>query len=267
MFYKYLEKLRSIGQLSFTLEQAQRDLKTSKTNIWAAIYRMKKQGKLFSPVQGFYIIIPPEYHLLGCLPADELIPLLMTHLGQKYYACLLTAAKYHGAAHQKPAVFQVFVDKRMKGELKCGQVKIEFFYKKAIQDLPTNDIKVYTGYLKISSAELTAIDIISNVNRSGGLNNVATIFSELIESIDPQKLIDLAKQLEATISLQRIGYILEQLTPMEEEAKKSIIEAIQLYLSTKRITFIPLEPKLPKKNYPRNKKWKIIENETFESDI
>lgn len=127
MFYKYLETIRSLGKRSFTLEQAQGDLKTSRTSILSAISRMKKDGRIFSPAKGLYIIIPPEHRLLGCMPPEELIPLLMRYINRTYYASLLTAAKYYGAAHQKPAVFQIFVDKRMKTPLKCGHVKIEFF--------------------------------------------------------------------------------------------------------------------------------------------
>lgn len=133
--------------------------------------------------------------------------------------------------------------------------------------MPTNDFKVQTGYLKISSPELTAVDLVNNIGRSGGLNNVATVLSELIESMNPTKLIDLAQQLEATKPLQRMGYILDQLSPMDEIAKKSIIDAIENHLANQSCAFTPLDPKLPKKGYPRNKKWKIIENDTFESDI
>ena len=36
----------------------------------------------------------------------------MAHLSQPYYVALLSAAAYHGAAHQKPQVFQVMVPRR-----------------------------------------------------------------------------------------------------------------------------------------------------------
>jgi predicted transcriptional regulator of viral defense system len=131
----------------------------------------------------------------------------MDHLGVDYYAALLTAAQYHGAAHQKPVVFQIITNKQLKKELEFGQVRIDCLYKKSLKDLPTQNITVSTGYLKVSSPELTALDLLMYSNKSGGLNHIATILSELVESIDSEKLIALAKQLGKDVWLQRLGYI------------------------------------------------------------
>ncbi len=267
MFSKYLEQLRSHGERAFTLKQAMKDLNTSSVSVRAAMYRFKKEGKVISPARGFYVMVPPEHRPLGCIPPEELVPLLMKHLGCRYYVCLATAAKYYGAAHQKIAVFQIFLDRDLKKTLKYGQVKIQCFYKKNIEDIPVRDFKVSTGYLKVSSPEVTAMDILYNVKRSGGLNNVATILSELIESIDPDRLIELAKQTGKVTWLQRFGLILEQLDPMDEDAKQKISIAIQNYLADKSLTLIPLDPKLPITGFPRHRKWNIIENTTFESDV
>ena len=54
-------------------------------------------------------IVSQEFRDKGCLPASHFIPYLMEHLGEKYYAGLLSAAEYHGAAHQRTQVFQVLV--------------------------------------------------------------------------------------------------------------------------------------------------------------
>ena len=49
----------------------------------------------------------------------------MAHLNQPYYVALLSAAAYHGAAHQKPQVFQVMIPKARRG-LECGGVRVDF---------------------------------------------------------------------------------------------------------------------------------------------
>ena len=46
------------------------------------------------------MVVPPEYRRLCCPPADRFVPQLMEHLGLAYYAALLTAGRYYGAAHQ-----------------------------------------------------------------------------------------------------------------------------------------------------------------------
>ena len=267
MFSKYLDQLRYRGKRAFTSREAMEDLNASSTSIRSAIYRLKKEGKIISPAQGFYVMVPPEHRPLGCIPAEQLVPLLMRHLGVNYYVCLITAAKYYGAAHQKIAVFQIFIDRRVKKTLTFGQMKILRYYKKDIEHIPVQDFKVPTGYLKVSTPEVTAMDILYNIKRSGGLNNVATVLSELIETINPDKLIKLAEQTKKTSWLQRLGFILEKLDPMDEVAKEKISRAIENYLARKSLSLIPLNPKLPIKGMPRHRKWNIIENTTFESDI
>jgi predicted transcriptional regulator of viral defense system len=73
----------------------------------AALRRLLRRGSIASPYRGFYVNVPPEYRRMGCVPAEQFVPQLMEHLGLDYYAALLTAGQYHGAAHQQPQVFQV----------------------------------------------------------------------------------------------------------------------------------------------------------------
>ncbi len=267
MFSEYLDKIRAEGRRYFTLQQAMEALGASSSSVKAAIFRLKKQGKIVSPARGLYIMVPPEYRKLGCIPPEELMPILARHKGFKYYSALLTAAKYYGAAHQKPAVFQIFVDRRLKKVLQFGQINIEWYYKSDLKNLPVRDVKVATGHLKISSPEVTARDIISHVAQSGGINNVATVLSELIESIDPDKLIAVA-EITGTFSwLQRLGFMLERLDTMYNVHKEDVIAKISAYLSDKDVRYIPLLATEPLAESPRHHKWKIIENITFESDV
>lgn len=195
MFDKYLKQLRSIGKQSFTIEQAMSDLKISRHSVLSAAHRLKKASELISPAKGYYVIISPEHRRFGSIPAEELVPILMKHLNVEYYSALLTAAQYHGAAHQKPYSFQIICEKQIKRKLKFGKVWIDCVYKKSIKDLPVQNITVRTGYLKLASPELTAIDIIKYPHKSGGLNHIATVLSELIETINAEKLIALAEKI------------------------------------------------------------------------
>ena len=82
-----------------------------------------------------------------------------------YYVSLLSAAECYGAAHQKPQIYQVMVPKRIK-PIRCEKIKIDFIYKKNLKGLPINNFEGPTGYYKISSAELTAMDLLSYPNTS-----------------------------------------------------------------------------------------------------
>lgn len=274
-FSEYLKDLRKSGQLSFTVDKAASDLQVSKNNVLNSIHRIKKHGEIISPAQGLYVIIPPEHQLQGCLTAEELVPILMKHLGVSYYVGLLSAAMYHGATHQKPNSFQVISDKQIRKNLKFGQISIEGIYKKSLANLPlkeiTQEITVDSGYLKISSPELTAMDLLLYPSRSGGLNHIATVLSELVQAIDPGKLIELANISNQKFWLQKLGYILEKIDAENPEHKQDIISGLQEYLSSgKKLVaknFIPLAPEIPIKGYPRCKKWMIVENTSIESDL
>ena len=105
----YIRNLQSRGRYCFTTEDAMRSLGSSATAVRAALRRAKKDVWSRIRTADSTSLYPPEYQQLGCLPADQFVPELMAHLGQPYYAALLTAAAYHGAAHQRPQIFQVMV--------------------------------------------------------------------------------------------------------------------------------------------------------------
>lgn len=55
-----------------------------------ALHRLPRHGLVAHPAHGFYVIVPPEYRQLGCLPAGQFIPALMEQLGLGYYVGLLS---------------------------------------------------------------------------------------------------------------------------------------------------------------------------------
>lgn len=264
-FDEYIKKVRASGRQYFTADQALKDLQISKNSLYLAIHRLKKKGELISPANNLYVIIPPEHQAIGCIPAEDLIPILMKHWQLNYYVCLQTASLYHEASHQKPQVFQLITNKQIN-LLTLGNVRIEFIYKKSLSGLPIKDIVVKSGYLKISSPELTAMDLLLYPSHSGGLNHIATILSELIEAIDPQKLIELVSNIKGKAWLQRLGFILDHIETMVEDKKNLLISQIQKELEKQKLFYTPLAPELSIKGHPRDKKWKIIENTKIESD-
>ena len=189
----------------------------------------------------------------------------MKHWDLPYYVCLLSAAQYYGASHQKPQVFQVMIHKQIKS-LVCGKVKIDFIYKKSLDELLTQKISVKTGYLTISTPELTAWDLLRYSHHVGGLNHIATVLSELIERINPETLALLVTQSKEKAWGQRLGYILEHIDSMDEKKQKDIIECLYQSL-VKPTNPVPLAPELPVKGESRDLRWMIIENTTVESDL
>ena len=263
----YIKEVRKEGGRSFTIEDVLERFKVSRSYARVALHRLQKSGDLISPARGLYVIVPPEHQAYGCIPAEELVPILMKHHNADYYVGLLSAAAFYGATHQKPSKFQVISNKRIYHPLVFGEIEIELLYKKSLANLPIQDFTVNTGYLKVSSPELVTLDLLSYPSQSGGLNHIATVLSELVERLDTKKLVALAKKNKMAHQLQRVGYILEKIDLMDENKRDEVVYELEEFLSDQKKYYIPLASEIEKSGYPKSKKWKIIENSEIKSDL
>jgi predicted transcriptional regulator of viral defense system len=225
----------------------------------AALRRLRQKGELAVPYKGFHVIIPPEYRNMGCLPADHFIPSLMEHLGEKYYAGLLSAAAYHGAAHQRPQVFQV-VATRNRPEIICGKVRVQFVARNNVEKIPTSDFKTPRGYLKISTPAATAFDLAGYPHHAAGLDNVATILAELAECIDGKDLVVVAA-LSPIAWAQRLGYLLD-LVGAEEKTGK-----LADYIAREKPAPTPLFPSRPFRGIGQLQRWRLLVNVKVEAEV
>jgi predicted transcriptional regulator of viral defense system len=262
-FNNYIRSVVKYGKCSFTIEQAQKALGKTRKAVLSSIEHLLAKGELASPARGFYVIVPPEYQILGCIPAEHFIPYLMDYWNCRYYVSLLTAARYHGASHQAVQTLQVMVEKH-KLPLTCGKVRVQFIVNKQLTNTPTQTVTTSKSKLTISTPESTAMDILNYQRQSGGLNHIVTVLAELHEAMDPKRLLILAENSTTLAWQQRLGYLLEIVKANE------LAEVLKIHLAKqKRIDYIPLMSglKISSKEVPRNAVWKIIENTTVESDI
>src|ERR1700677_4282584 len=149
---QYVENLAATGRYHFDSAEAQSSLGVSAAAAKVALNRLAKRQLIASPARGFYVIVPPEYRSLGCLPAEQFIPSLMERLGLTYYAGLLSAAQYHGAAHHRPQEFQVIVAKNRR-PIHCGSVKVSFIARKRITEVPVQNFNMPRGMILVSTVE------------------------------------------------------------------------------------------------------------------
>jgi predicted transcriptional regulator of viral defense system len=260
----WIEDLQKDGKVCFSLVDAVKTFPFHNRNVLKnALTRLVAKKKICSVWKGFYVIIPIEYQTKGIIPEVFYIDCMMKFLGRDYYVSLLNAAAFYGAAHQQPQEFTVVTTPpSLRSTLKKG-TKINFNNKSTILQQFTEQRKTPTGYLKISSAELTATDLIQFENEIGGINRAATVLNELVESCVFSKLTQAFFQYVPTPVIQRLGYMLDNVLGYQSQAN-------ELYLSTKKhkIKFrkTPLKSKNPVVNCETNKKWKIIINELIEID-
>lgn len=248
----YIEELQTNGRLTFTTEQAVDALGRSIPAVRAQLRRLKEKGHIADPYRGFHVVVPPMYRRLGCLPADHFIAQLMEHLGEPYYVALLSAAAYHGAAHQAPMVFQVMTPKARRG-IACGAVRVDFVARQDMAGTPVVERNVPTGVLRIASPAATALELVAYPERSGYLDNVATVLSELAESIDGASLAAEARRAPVAW-VQRLGYLLV-LVGQEELASH-----LDQVLEERNVFTVPLAAWQTMDGAPRDRRWQVAIN-------
>lgn len=254
----YIADLAAKGRYLFTAEEAQAALEVSGSAASLALNRLAKRGEIASPARGFYIIIPPEYRKLGSLPADQFIPSLMERLGLDYYAALMTAAQYHGAAHHRPQEFQVMLVKARR-PLVCGSVRVAFMVRKRLVEVPVSSFNTPRGTITVSTPEATAVDLVGYHDQAGGFDNVATILSELAEKIDPDKLLT-AAQTAPMPWVQRLGYLLGHVGAGDKAL------ALRAYVHKHAHQAVPLQSAAPHEKSSRDDIWKLYVNADVEAE-
>ena len=199
------------GRTVFTAEEAEQALGVGHGAFLDAAERLQRREALLNPRQGFYVIVPPQYASWGAPPPAWYIDALMRREDQAYYVGLLKAAELHGATHQAVMEFQVVTGKRLP-RIRAGRNLIVFYFRKDMDAVTAGieDRKTDTGTMKISSAALTALDLLRYPQASGGIDNVATVLSDLGQKIDPGQLAVLSEAVERPV-VQRLGYLLEHL--------------------------------------------------------
>ena len=255
----YIRNLAAGGRYSFTSEEARTALGVSAAAAKLALHRLIREGEVASPARGFYVIVPPEYTSLRCLPADQFISALMQRAGQPYYAALLTAAQYHGAAHHRPQEFQVMLAKSRR-PLHCGKVRVAFFVRKRLREVSLQSFNTPRGTIQVSSPETTAVDLVGYQHQIGGLDQVVTIVSELADRLDAQKLVS-AAQTAPLPWAQRLGYLLERAGAADKVA------SLKAYIHSVAPEITALLPQQSTVGKRRDAHWKLIVNVDLEPDV
>lgn len=224
-----------------------------------ALSRLAAKGEIASPARGFYIIVPPEYRRLGCVPAEQFIPALMDHRKIVYYAGLLSAAQYHGAAHHRPQAFQVVLG-RNRPPIACGSVKVSFVARRNVGEVPVQRFNTLRGTVLVSTLEATAVDLVGYMHRAGGVDHVASVLSELGEDMDPHRLVD-ASRSASILWAQRLGYLLEHVGAGD----KTVL--LKEHVRKTARNFTRLLPVASAEGAPRSADWRLHVNADVEAEV
>lgn len=261
---RWIEQRLYRGFYTFTYQDVEKEFPSwDSSYISTALNRIIRQNKIISPTRGFYVLIPVEYALSGLVPATFYVDQMMSYLERDYYVGLLNAAGFYGAAHQRPQTFTVINNgASIRDGVRAG-INFVFINKSHIDSQFIRQHKTKLGSINVSSPELTAIDLIDNQSKVGGLNRVCTVMNELVDSLDFSNVDDSLFKIYGIPIYQRLGYILDVIL---EEA--DLAESLYNRLKSLNISFRKTVFKTGKKTVGCNinEKWKIIINQEIEID-
>ena len=255
---EYIEDLAAHGRYHFTTDNALDAIGGSRAAVRAQLRRLKDRQRIASPMRSFHVIVPPEYKRLGCLPAEHFVDQLMGELGEAYYVALLSAAERHGAAHQRPQSLQVMVRKN-RPALECGQVRIVFIARGDLERMPVTIVNTPRGFVRCSTPEVTALEVVGYPHHAGGMHNVATVLAELSEEMEAKRLVEAAKLSPVGWS-QRLGYLLELAD------QQDLADALAPFVERRARSYTPLRRAEDVAGAERDPKWRLLINVDVEPD-
>jgi predicted transcriptional regulator of viral defense system len=258
----FVSKCLAYEQYAFSWNELK--IEVSKTDIALRheLVRLSRKNEILTLRQGFYLILPPRYRAFGKLPLELYVEKLFEFLGKPYYIAFFSAAAFHGASHQQ--IQQSYLMTRIPNMrvIKKGNIYLNIA---ATSIWPNNNIqqrKSDAGIFHISSPALTAIDLIHYQSRMGGLNRILTILEELTESITIEDINDLILWYPHTSSIQRLGFLLEEL-----RAEEVLTLPLRENLKNRKHFPVLLSPEKNIKPGRISNTWRVDVNIELESDL
>lgn len=251
------DRLIGAGRYAATVAELVEETEATPSAIRSALARLVEKRRAFSPARGLFVFVPSEFRSWGVVPADWFIDQMMQQLDREYYVGLLSAAQLHGAAHQRPQVTQVIVNSPV-ADRDLERVRLRFYSSGAeFSRLPIQRRNSKTGTFAVSSPELTVVDLCGRPVLGGGLDNTATIISELHEEqqLTTQGFAKLAGLVGAH-ALKRAGYLVESLTDLQLDELASALKTVEPTM---------LDPHGDRRG-PVDRRWNVRVNVKVESE-
>jgi predicted transcriptional regulator of viral defense system len=227
---EYTESLQSRGRYLFYKNEVKLELGFTDIQFKNAIHILTGKNKACKLSNNLYAILPPEYKNFGSLPLEWFIDEYAKIYHANYYIGLLTAADMYGATHHKPQIQYVIVDLQLP-KFVVGRLEIRFVVNKHIHLSDIQKNKTQVGYFNISTPEQTIIDLMKYYNLCGYYDNIGTIYSELIDQVNTDKLYKLIISHCSEANICRIGYLLSLVSESKtvQDLKNWIQDNIKRY--------------------------------------
>tara|TARA_R110002072_G_scaffold302798_1_gene488851 strand:+ start:176 stop:967 length:792 start_codon:yes stop_codon:yes gene_type:complete len=259
---EYIHELQSFEEYAFSWKELLNSCNKTETSLKRELSRLVHKKEIINLRKEFYLIIPPRYSKQGQLPIQLYIEKLFKTLNRNYYLGFYSAAKFHGASHQQAQQEYVMTENPKLGDIKKSEIQLRFFTNSKWTSKNIQEKKSDAGIFKISSPALTSVDLIHHQTKLGGLNRMLAILEELIEEITPKDVSELLTWYSHKSTLQRFGFLLEEL-----QADNELIKLISEHLKSSKYYPVLLTPKSGQKPGRIDNNWKVDVNIKLESDL
>jgi len=175
-----------------------------------ALYRQQTRGRVIrlSRGAGHWLIVPLQYAAAGAPPLEIwLDQYLAKTLRTPYYVALLSAAETYGASPYAVMVTQVMVPKPRR-PITVGRYKVEFHTRARIERMPICWHETPEGRFKVSTPELTALELVGRETRVGGMERVREVLRVLWNSCTETGMTEALKAARDVPAAQRLGVLL-----------------------------------------------------------
>lgn len=178
-----------------------------------ALHRQQRKGRIVRASRGsqHWVIVPLQDASVGAPPLETWLDAYLSKtLGVPYYVGLLSAAEVYGASPQAVMVTQVMTP-GVRRPVRVGRHRLVFLKRARAAHMPTRWIETPHGRFKVSTPELTALDLVSRQQVAGGMARIAEIVQRLAPDMTTEGLATALDAAQETPSAQRLGALLARL--------------------------------------------------------
>jgi len=209
--------------------------------LYKALYRQQRAGRLAHLSRGadHWLIVPLQYAEAGSPPLETwLDAYLRKTLNTPYYVALLSAAETYGASPYAVMVTQVMVP-RPRRPITVGRHQVVFHVCARIEAMPTRWHDSADGRFKVSSPELTALDVVQRAGALGGMGRVQEVLHALWPHCTPAGLTEALDAMQSVPTAQRLGALLTL------DGQSKLAARLSRWLKNQPMRLIALEGTLP----------------------
>lgn len=257
----YIRYLLSIEEYSFSLEEILRETGSKSTSLKFELLRLSKKGEIVNLRKGFYLIIPPRYSSVKKLPVQLYSEKLFSFLKRNYYIAFFSAAKFHGAGHQRVQRDYIVTERPKFNNISKHNIDIRFFTTSSWSEDNIEIRKSEAGIFRISDPALTLADLIHHQTKLGGINRILSTIEELSEELKEPDLHELLRWYPSKSTLQRMGFLFEELG-----FGKNFQEILFEYVGSTKVFPVLLSPRSGEKPGAVENRWKVDVNVKMERE-